>query len=205
MNLKSPQFKGIKIWQGMAGKKRILLTGYGAFHTHNENPSQALCEQMASQKIEGWEIETKILPVVFAQIPDVLADLDLQSYDVVIFTGLAASREEVTPEKVALNWLYSPDRADNSGEKVLEGKPLIPELPLAQMATFPVEELTDFLNEQGIESKLSFSAGTYVCNSTFFHGLCYSLGKNKCCFIHLPQDVNVDQLAEALSCFLVRL
>ena len=186
-------------------KKRLLITGYGAFHTHSDNPSEALCQVMAEQEVEGWEISTQILPIVFAQIPDVLADLDLQSFDVVLFTGLAASREEVTPEKVALNWLWSPDRADNSGEKVLEGRPLVPELSLAQMASFPVEELTDFLNDEGIESKLSFSAGTYVCNSTFFHGLCYSLGKNQCTFIHLPESVDVKKLADALSRFLIRL
>lgn len=186
-------------------KKRLLLTGYGAFHTHNDNPSEKLCEHMKGQEIEGWEIETKILPVVFSQIPDVLADMDLQSYDVVLFTGLAASRDEVTPEKIALNWLYSPDRADNSGKTVDVGEPLIPELPLAQMATFPVEELTDFLNVEGLKAKLSFSAGSYVCNSTFFHGLCYSLGKNQCAFIHMPQDVDVKKLASALSSFLVGL
>ena len=186
-------------------KKRLLLTGYGAFHTHNENPTEALCTEMKGQRVEGWDIETVVLPVIFSQIPDVLADMDLQQYDVVLFTGLAASRDEVTPEKVALNWLYSPDRADNSGQKVNEGRPLIPELPLAQMATFPVEELTDFLNDEGIKSKLSFSAGTYVCNSTFFHGLCYSLGKNQCAFIHVPSDVNVKGFAAALGRFLVRL
>lgn len=189
----------------MTAKKTVLLTGYGAFHTHSDNPSERLCDEFGALKIEGWDITTKVLPVVFSDIPDVLADLELGTYDIVLFTGLAASREKVTPEKIALNWLYSPDRADNSGKKVEEGEPLIPELPLAQMATFPVEDFTNFLNEEGIESKVSFSAGTYICNQTFFYGLSYSLGQNQCAFIHLPMNVDVKKFAETLGRFLTRL
>ncbi len=186
-------------------KKRLLLTGYGAFHTHDENPSERLCLAMEQREVEGFEVHTSVLPVVFAQIPDILADLDLQSFDVILFTGLAASREEITPEKVALNWLYSPERADNSGQTIDEGRPLIPELPLAQMSTFPVEELTEHLLGDGLLAKMSFSAGTYVCNSTFFHGLCYSLGRNQCAFMHIPEDVNVDKLADSLCRFIASL
>ncbi len=189
----------------MSSKKRILLTGYGAFHTHDENPSEKLCEAFSGLEVEGWEVETKVLPVIFSQIPDLLADLELGSYDAVLFTGLAASREEIMPEKIALNWLYSPDRADNAGVKYHEGEALIPELPLAQMATFPVEELTEFLKEEGMNARLSFSAGTYICNQTFFYGLSYSLGQNKCAFLHMPKDVDVKKLADALGRFLVRL
>lgn len=185
--------------------RNVLLTGYGAFHTHNENPSEILCQEFGALKLDGWNITTKVLPVVFNEIPDILADLELGTYDVVLFTGLAASRNEVTPEKVALNWLYSPERADNSGKKVEVGEPLIPELPLAQMATFPVEELTKFLNEEGLTSKLSFSAGTYICNQTFFYGLSYALDQNKCAFIHMPSDIDPKKLAEALGRFLIRL
>lgn len=186
-------------------KKRLLLTGYGAFHTHKENPSEKLCLAMGQLKMEGLEIVTEVLPVVFSQIPDVLAEMDLQSFDYVLFTGLAASREEITPEKVALNWLYSPERADNAGEVIREGRPLVPELPMAQMASFPVEALTDFLKEEGFLAKLSFSAGTYVCNSTFFHGLCYSLGQNQCAFMHIPKDVDVEKLAASLGRFIATL
>lgn len=186
----------------MTAKKNVLLTGYGAFHTHKDNPSEALCHEFSGLKIDGWEVTTKVLPVVFSEIPDVLADLELGQYDVVLFTGLAASRDEVTPEKVALNWLYSPDRADNSGVRIDEGAPLIPELPLAQMASFPVEKLTSFLNQKGVQAKLSFTAGTYICNQTFFYGLSYSLGQNKCAFIHMPKDVDVKSFAKRLAEFL---
>lgn len=184
---------------------RVLLTGYGAFDVHKENPSEALALAMENKSSKEVEIFTKILPVVFSEIPDVLADLDLASFDVVLFTGLAASRDKITPEKVALNWIYSPDRSDNSGVKIEEGKPLIPELPLAQMATFPVEKLTQFLKQEGFEASTSFSAGTYVCNATFFYGLCYSLGSNKCAFIHIPKDCDTEKLSDSLCRFLVTL
>lgn len=184
---------------------RVLLTGYGAFDVHKDNPSQHLAKAIEKKSSNDLEIVTKILPVVFSEIPDVLADLDLASYDIVLFTGLAGSREKITPEKVALNWIYSPERSDNSGVKIEEGRPLVPELPLAQMATFPVEELTKFLNEEGMEASLSFSAGTYVCNATFFYGLCYCLGQNKCAFLHIPKDCDVERLADCLSRFFIRM
>lgn len=188
----------------MNKKKRVLLTGYGAFDVHSENPSERLCEVMKDGDY-GFQLETKILPVVFSRIPDVLADLDLSSYDIVVFCGLAASREEVTPEKIALNWLYSPDRSDNEGVKVDRGEALIPELPLAQMSSFPVEALTAFLNDHGTKAKMSFSAGTYVCNATYFYGLSFSLGRNQCVFIHLPKDCDVVKLAKNLSDFIATL
>lgn len=181
---------------------RVLLTGYGAFHTHSSNPSQRLMEVIDAKSDLPFECETKILPVVFSEIPEVLAEMDLSSYDVVLFTGLAASRNEVTPEKIALNWLYSPDRADNKGVKIEEGKPLIAELPLAQMATFPVEDLTNFLRGIGWKASTSFSAGTYVCNATFFYGLSFSLGQNKCAFMHIPSDCDVEKLSEDLCSFI---
>lgn len=184
----------------MQEKKRLLLTGYGAFHTHNENPSLEVVRYFESNFTDSFRLTTKILPVEFARIEQEIDALYEDSFDLVIHLGLAASRDKVTPELFALNWLYSPDRKDNKGHLQTSGIKLQKDRgELAVKSEFPVEALSDYLERQGVPSKVSAHAGTYICNSTFY----YSLLKNpQAEFIHIPADCDVERFSKALSGFL---
>jgi len=185
--------------------KKVIITGFGAFHTHRENPSEALIREMTSFK-EEIDYQTTLLPVVFSKIPGKVSELGpIEDADALIFCGLAASRNEITPEKIALNWVYSPERKDNEGVDFHVGRPLIEGAPLALMSTFNVEGLSDHFNNDQLKSRVSFSAGTYVCNQTFFEGLNRLKVKGletPCTFLHLPSDVDVKKLAASLHHFL---
>lgn len=182
---------------------KVIITGFGAFHTHKDNPSEKLLAQMVPLAGKDIEYQTSVLPVVFSQIPSEIDTLlnDLTDVVAIIFCGLAASRTVVTPEKVALNWVYCPSRADNEGKVYEKGEPLEKGKELALMSTFPVEEMSRYFNDQGLEAQVSFSAGTYVCNQTFFYGL-KKCGNIPCTFLHLPPDVDVKALAKNLDGFL---
>lgn len=190
---------------------RILITGFGPFHTHASNPSEELVKAIALKSNEQIEIVGEILPVVFSQIEKSFAKIhdkyDFKSFDAIIFCGLAASRVKVTPEKVALNWLYSKERKDNEGICFSVGKKIDNSVENALFSTFPVEELADFFNREGVSSEVSFSAGTYVCNSTFFHGLkkLKELGvpNTPCTFLHIPKDCSIEKLSSLIIEFLL--
>jgi pyroglutamyl-peptidase len=112
----------------------------------------------------------------------------------------------VTPEKVALNWCYSPGRPDNRGKTFEKGEPLSKGAPTAYFSNFDGEGLTHFLKAKGMACELSFSAGTYVCNATYFKVLEIlekQKSKAQACFIHIPKDVNPDQLADYLIEFIL--
>lgn len=144
------------------------------------------------------------LPVEFAKLEKAISELDLAQYDVVYLLGLAGSRDRVTPEKVALNWCYCPGRPDNTGQTFEEGEELIKGSEMAHLSTFPVEELTSFLKARGIDSELSFTAGTYVCNATYYRVLKALQGSaTQACFIHMPQDIDREKLAAALVDFIL--
>ncbi len=180
--------------------QRILVTGYGPFLDHLENPSLKVAALMDEISDRCDHIE---LPVEFSKLDESLAAVSLEKYCVIILLGLAGSRTMVTPEKVALNWCYCPGRPDNEGRTFEQGEKLIEDGANALFATFPVEELTDFLKKKGIESQLSFTAGTYVCNATFYKVLnsCMKT-KSKACFIHIPAKVDCRALAESLIEFI---
>lgn len=180
-------------------EKHILVTGYGPFLDHKENPSLEVARFMGKvfKDCEGVE-----LPVEFSKLDEALQAIKLSDYSIIYLLGLAGSRDQVTPEKVALNWCYSPGRPDNKGKTFEKGETLCEEEGNALFSSFPVEELTSFFNQKGINSELSFSAGTYVCNATYFKVLKECKGSNtQACFIHLPKDVDCQALAHALAEF----
>lgn len=181
-------------------KKRLLLTGYGAFHTHNNNPSLDVVRYFENNFRDSFSLTTKILPVEFDRIKEEIDALYENSFDFVIHLGLAASRNKVTPELIALNWLYSPDRKDNKGRLQASGIQLEESRgELAIKSEFPVEALGDYLERHGVPTKVSAHAGTYICNSTFY----YSLLKNpQAEFIHIPENCDIEKFSIGLSGFL---
>ncbi len=175
---------------------KLLVTGYGPFLDHKINPSYEVAKKMREL---NKEIEIKELPVQFSKLDDALTFINEESFDSILLLGLAGRRSKVTPEKIALNWLYCPGRPDNEGLTFEEGESIEDQEENALFSTFPVEELTQFLNDHELESELSFSAGTYVCNATYFKVLSQlKMSNTKVCFIHMPASVDIHKLATLL-------
>lgn len=165
----------------------FLITGFNPFGNSALNASAEAVRALPTH----WgdhEIVTATLPVVYDKCADVLYGL-LDEYrpDVVLCLGQAVGREGVSLEHAAVNVKASssPDNAGVtfSGEKIAEnGADSLP-------SNLPLKELSYALKEVGITAKISYSAGTYVCNNLFYHLMHYASEHAKrmqCGFIHIP-------------------
>lgn len=164
----------------------VLIFGYEPFLEFDENPSMIVAERLKGKKIAGSEIKTRILPVEYSKVEDAIVEaINEFNPSLVIGLGLAAGRNKVTPEKIAVNYKRS-SAADNAGVKV-NGEKIDRTQPDGIFSTLPVEAITDALNKKGIPSSLSLSAGGYLCNFAMFVIVRESIKRGfKGGFIHVP-------------------
>lgn len=173
--------------------KRVLITGFEPFADHKRNPSQALAEGLNGYMEERYRVESVVLPVSFDGARDLLLRTLANHYDLVISLGLAANRNQLSIEKIALNLIDAPI-ADNVGNQPQDEK-LVAEAPLALMSNLPLRDICANWQEHGLGGKVSYTAGTYVCNAVF-----YTLGHSQRAssnswlwgFIHLPLEENLE-------------
>ena len=90
---------------------------------------------------------------------------------------------------VAINLRYSfiPDNKGNQArdKQIIEGS------DTAYFSTLPVRRIADAINSVGIFSKVSYSAGTYVCNDVLYSLLhFYHHSNTKVGFIHIHTRKN---------------
>lgn len=168
---------------------RFLITGFAPFGGSRVNPSAEVLHHIPS-RLGNNDILCEELPVEYDRSADILLSrIERYDPDCVLCIGQAAGREGISLEYAAANVKASnmPDNAGVtfSGEKILENGPeTIP-------SNLPLKELSALLKEAGIPAKISYSAGTYVCNNLFYRllyeiqtGRVHMLGG----FLHIPPD-----------------
>ncbi|MDZ8161676.1 pyroglutamyl-peptidase I [Microbacterium aquimaris] len=167
----------------------VLLTGFEPFAADPTNPSGEAVRLVGT----GWDgpsrLVTEVLPVTFSGAADRLGQLvELHHPDVVIATGLAGGRDAVTPERVAIN-LQDARIPDNSGAQPVD-VPCVPGGPTALFSSLPVKAIARDVAAGGIPSRVSLSAGSYVCNHVFYVAahLAATRPGMRAGFIHVPWD-----------------
>lgn len=162
--------------------ERILLTGFEPFHKSILNPSQEIIRRISHRSLVAKEV----LPVTFGEASLNLNSLiDQHKPTVVIALGQAEGRKEITLERIAINLddARIPDNAGNSPKE----RAIVAGGPDAYFTTLPIKNLVEKLNENGIPTSMSLSAGTFVCNHIFYAMQHHCAGKAiKSGFIHLP-------------------
>jgi pyroglutamyl-peptidase len=147
--------------------KSVLLTGFEPFAGASLNPSEQIVNALKARQIEGVELHTAVLPVVFTESSELLRHLiKLHKPDVVICLGQAEGRREISFERVAIN-LDDARLADNAGRVILD-QPVVAGGPSAHFTTLPVKEMVAAVRAEGIAAGLSTTAGTFVCNHIFY-------------------------------------
>ncbi len=186
----------------------ILVTGFEPFDNAKMNPSFEAVKKLPDS-INGNQIMKLELPVVFGEAAaKVIAAIEKGSPDAVVMTGVAAGRDKITPEVIAIN-LADARIPDNAGASPKMER-IAADSPDGLFSTLPVSRMVTVMGDAGVKAGLSYSAGTYVCNDTFYrvndyvriHGL-----NIPCGFIHVPApktmdnetDMDIDDLAEALE------
>lgn len=166
---------------------RILLTGFEPFGRYNLNSSWELVAAL-SDTIDNFESIKLRLPVEFNAvsnlIPKILSD---HQPDIILSFGQSTS-DAIRIERVAIN-ISDARTPDNSGCRPTD-ETIHADGKNAYFATLPIKSMKSAVEQVGLPVVISNSAGTYVCNHTFYNWLywCEKLKLNtKVGFIHLPR------------------
>lgn len=157
----------------------VLVTGFEPFDGDRVNPSWEV-----ASRLEGWQVRdghgTAIATVRAARLPcvfgEALATLEAALARhrpvAVLALGLAASRPDISIERVAIN-IDDARIPDNRGQQPVD-RPVCADAPVAYWSTLPIKAILASLHQAGIAASVSQSAGTYVCNHVFY-GLAHRL------------------------------
>jgi pyroglutamyl-peptidase len=166
---------------------KVLLTGFEPFGGEKMNPSWEAVSSLP-EEIKGATVAKQRLPVTFSGVKEILPRLIVKERpEVVILTGQAGGRPNVTVERVAINVMDS-RMPDNDGFAP-EDEPVFEGAPVAYFATLPIKDIVRALRKAKIPASISNTAGTYVCNAAMFtalHTIDVSGMKAKAGFIHVP-------------------
>jgi pyroglutamyl-peptidase len=157
---------------------KILITGFSAFLTHKENPSEMLTKELTDSSLE-----TLILPVSYYKAKDLLiSTIKEKQPDLILSFGLASGRDSITIEKYAYNEMKA-SVADEDGVK-MTGQPVSFFLRDRLETSLSLEPLVKELKKRGHSVKISTDPGRFCCNEVYYLALRSGL---PCLFIHLPE------------------
>lgn len=166
---------------------KLLFTGFEPFGGEKINASYEAVRRLPDM-IGGAQIIKAQLPTAFMQCVPVLEQLlKAEHPDAVVCVGQAAGRAEITPEKVAVN--YADARIpDNAGMQPVD-EALVPYGETAYFSTLPIRSIAKGISNAGIPAKISYTAGTFVCNCVMYHALRIAKEQYpsmRAGFIHVP-------------------
>lgn len=180
--------------------KKLLITAFDPFGGSDKNPSQ-LAVELLPDSLGSFILRKRVLPTVFGLASQIaLAEATEFSPNVILCIGVAAGRDAVTPERIAVN-IRDARIPDNQGSQP-NGSPVVENAPAAYFATVPLEKMAQAIAARNVPARISNTAGTFVCNDLFyalshhFSGTATQVG-----FIHVPElDVlSLPQITDALT------
>lgn len=165
--------------------KKLLITGFEPFGGESINPSWEAVKLLPDE-INGYSLTKLLIPVVFGEGAEKVINASrVLCPDVVLSIGQAAGRKAVTPELVGINLRHSTE-PDNGGNKPMDEQ-IILGGENAYFSTLPVRKISDAINSAGVPSKVSYTAGAYVCNDVIYTLLAhFKDSKTRVGFIHIP-------------------
>jgi len=192
--------------------KKLLITGFEPFGGEKINPSWEAVSRLPLE-IGEYKLHKLLVPVVFGEAAKaVISEADDINPDVILCIGQAGGRDSITPEIVAINLRHGPI-PDNAGNQPKD-EPVISGGENAYFSTLPMRKIADAINSFGISSKVSYSAGAYVCNDllyTLLHQ--YNNTGTRMGFIHVPYSeeqkkdpcMTIDDIVKALNIAILNL
>lgn len=168
--------------------RTVLLTAFEPFGDRAGNASaMAVAAVQPSHLPRGVQLVRAELPCVFgAAIVRLRALLRQHRPDLVVCTGQAAGNTRLAIERVAIN-VDDAAIADNAGAQPVDRR-VVARGPVAYWSSLPIKAIAAALRQAAIPAAISQSAGTFVCNHTFY-GLMHALRRRPRCrggFVHLP-------------------
>ena len=160
---------------------KILVTGFEAFAGNQVNPTQELIRSVAASDV----LYPHLLPVSFEKGWSSLeAKIQEVRPDWVISFGVAAKRQSIDLERVALNFIDA--RIEDNEGKLIKESVIQADLPACFINDLPLNEWKEKLSGD-YPINVSLSAGSFVCNQLYFHLLNHrSTYGYQALFIHIP-------------------
>lgn len=166
-----------------------IVQGFGPFGGFDPNPSELLVRSLAERC--DPDIRTEVLSVSLDRVRTEVSKLMEESRPRVwLGVGLASGRPSLALEAVAVNLADWPESAADADGVSVARVPVTSGGAAAHLTTLPVEAILTAWREAGIPGYLSQTAGSYLCNYSFYAaaetarqlGLSCMVG-----FLHVPQ------------------
>ncbi|NFG23102.1 pyroglutamyl-peptidase I [Clostridium botulinum] len=166
---------------------KVLITGFDPFGGESINPALEAVKKLPNT-ISNAEIIKLEIPTVFKKsLEKIEANILAHKPDIIISIGQAGGRFGITPERVAIN-IDDARIEDNEKNQPIDLK-VFEDGENAYFTTLPIKAMVKEIQESGIPSSVSNSAGTFVCNHVMY-GVLYMINKKypniKGGFIHVP-------------------
>ena len=130
-----------------------------------------------------------VLPVVCREAANRLLEaVERERPDAVVMLGIAAKRDKITPERLAVN-VDDYRIPDNAGNQPCD-EPIVPDAPAAYFSTLPIRRMVEAIAAAEVPAEISNTAGTYLCNHVFYALLHHTAERRVDCragFVHIPQ------------------
>ena len=177
----------------------IVITGFPAYGGRSLNPAHEIMRAMHGKTIEGVEVIGRALPVsIKALAGEVGKILEDHQPSAVISFGLWPGEALIRLERVAIN-IGDFESPDNDGT-IVQDEALSGNGAGGRFATLPLRTIERAMLEAGLPAKVTYTAGTYLCNACLYRFLEAAegrLSRTVCGFIHVP--CLPEQIAQALA------
>ena len=149
----------------MGAHVTIVVQGFEPFADHAVNPSQRLVDALAHEAREDLVAATLATSRarVAQAVPELIARHRPSAW---LGVGLAAGRSTLCVEAVAVN--LAEWREPDADGTLVAGEPVRDGGPAAHLTTLPVREILEAWRSAAIPGRLSLSAGSYICNLSFY-------------------------------------
>lgn len=181
---------------------RVLLTGFEPFGGSDINSSWEVANKIGQLDLNG--VDVVLLPVSFIRAGELIREfLQTNKPDALVMLGQRGRGGSIDIERIAVNLMDSAN-PDNDGFCPHELS-IVENGSNAYFSNVSVKPLKNALENANIPSKVSNSAGLYVCNCTYYHALSEifeSELQTKAVFVHLPklsEDFNIELLVESVK------
>ena len=163
----------------------VLLTAFEPYGPWKDNASWLALVELTRNLPENPQVTTRRYPVDFAEMKRRLTSDLRANYDFAVHLGQCPGASWIRLEAVGLN-IGAPADA-------LEASPLEVGGPPAYHSRLPLGSLASSLSSAGIPSRVSYAAGTFLCNATLYWSQRLADQqqlKTQSLFVHLPLDTS---------------
>ncbi len=148
-------------------KRTLLLCSFEPFLRWKSNSSTELASHVMALESTGTHITHMVLPVCYDRAGEMVVEkIRREKPAIVLCMGQHGRAKNLLFERVALNVAHSSYR-DMGGVRKND-EHISPGASPALWTTIPHVKLMACAKRQGLPLKLSFHAGTYVCNNVLY-------------------------------------